>query len=122
MNLSLSEKTSALWKISFVAGMLNVIANVIFVPFYGIYAAAISTFGSLLYMGFAGFFLKSYRSLPQVDHYPLLWIALISTLSLAAYLLKDAQPVTKLLITAAILSVNAVLLWKNFHRIQQIKV
>src|SRR5690606_4627568 len=38
-----NEKTNKLWRVSFIAGVLNVVLNFIFIPLYGIYAAAITT-------------------------------------------------------------------------------
>src|SRR5438067_1853612 len=57
IKLSTGEQTSALWKVTFTGGLLNIILNLIFLKQYGIFAAAVSTFVSLLFIGFAGFYL-----------------------------------------------------------------
>lgn len=97
--LSTFEKTSVLWRISFVAGLLNLVLNMVLVPLYGIYAAAIVTFISLMFVGFAGFYLRDYRQLKSLNHYPLLWLLSIIILASAAFALRDATILVKLLIT-----------------------
>lgn len=49
-----NEKTVSLLKISTAAGILNVVLNVILVPFFGIESAVFATFLSYMYMGVAG--------------------------------------------------------------------
>ena len=104
IKLSIYEKTSSLWRISFIAGMLNVILNIIFVPYYGIYAAAVSTLISLIYMGFCGYYFKSYKKLEGLDHYPPVWITVILLLTLTSYLLKDVAIVVKAVISVSLLT------------------
>ena len=122
INLSISEKTSILWKISFVAGMLNVILNLIFIPLYGIMAAAISTLISLIYMGFAGFYLKGYKKLQQSNHYPRLWILLILTLTFLAYQLRDTNIYIKMFITGLVVVGMLFLFFKKVGIIKAIKI
>ncbi|MGZ7068791.1 MAG: hypothetical protein ACXVHT_10835, partial [Methanobacterium sp.] len=97
--LSASDKTAVLWRISFVAGLINLILNIIFVGRFGIYAAAIVTFISLMFVGFAGFYLKSYKKLKVVNHYPLAWLLLISFLTILVYYLRDISCMYKAVIT-----------------------
>jgi O-antigen/teichoic acid export membrane protein len=97
--LSVNDKTVSLWKISFVAGLINVLLNILFLKQYGIYAAAINTFISLLYIGFAGFYLSSYRKLDGPRHYPELWMSLIIGLTVLVYCLKDISITWKSIIT-----------------------
>jgi O-antigen/teichoic acid export membrane protein len=93
------EKTNVLWRISFVAGILNVILNLIFVNQFGIYAAAINTFISLMFVGFSGFYVTAYKKLEGVDHYPLLWLVLIIGLTVTVYLLRDVNILMKIIIS-----------------------
>ncbi|HLK28179.1 MAG TPA: oligosaccharide flippase family protein [Puia sp.] len=88
-----AEKTGQFWKISLVAGVLNLLLNLIFIPFYGIYASVFATFISLMYMGFAGFFLKTYHKLnvSKQPYRPLLVITVITALTGVAYLLRDVS-------------------------------
>lgn len=122
IKLSICEKTSLLWRISFIAGLLNVVLNVLFVPLYGIYAAAISTLISLLYIGFSGFFFPSFRKLGGEDHHPVKWMLAIGILTLAAYLLKDASITMKFSVTVGIIGAIALLLKRNLHVIKGIEI
>jgi O-antigen/teichoic acid export membrane protein len=93
------EKTNQLWKVSFIGGLINVILNIIFIPLYGFQAAAITTLISLLYIGFAGFFLEDYKNNSQVNYYPIVWIFIIITSTVIVYSLKDVSVLFKTLIT-----------------------
>lgn len=101
--LSFNEKTGQLWKISFTAGVINVILNLIFVPLYGIYAAAVTTFLALLYLGFSGFFLQAYKETRPPDYYPVFWLILIIVVSAAVFLMKDWSVSYKILVTLIIM-------------------
>ena len=83
------EKTTQLWKISFIAGILNVILNIIFIPLYGIMAAAVTTLISLLYIGFSGYRLKSFKELETQKYYPITFIIIIILSTVTVYLLRD---------------------------------
>lgn len=83
------EKTTELWKISFVAGILNVVLNILFIPIFGIIAAAITTLFSLLYIGFSGHFMKAYKKIETQKYYPITFILIILLSTLVVYLLKD---------------------------------
>lgn len=122
IKLSMFEKTSLLWRISFIAGMLNVVLNFIFVPFFGIYAAAANTMVSLLYMGFSGYYFKSYKKMEGLDHYPVYWIVAILLLTLASYLLRDAWIPVKIIITAAVGLGGLAMLYKNYASLKSIEV
>jgi O-antigen/teichoic acid export membrane protein len=71
------EKTNLLWRVSFIAGVSNVILNIIFIRLYGYEAAAYTTFICLMYMGFAGFFIKKINKYNEANYYPLLWLGII---------------------------------------------
>lgn len=70
------ERTRALWKVTFIAGVLNVLMNVALVPLFGYTVAAYTTFVSLMYMGYAGFFINDFKSVNQARYYPVLWLLL----------------------------------------------
>ncbi len=96
------EATNKLWRISFLGGVINVILNIIFIPKYGIVAAAITTYFSLLYIGFAGFYLKDFRENNSLAYRPFRWLLIILTVSIAAYLVKDIDIYIKLVLTLLI--------------------
>ncbi len=93
--LTFAEKTNVLWRITFVAGIINVVLNLIFIPLYGYEAAAYTTFICLMYMGYAGFFTKVYKSLSNVSYQPLLWIALTILLTVINYYIVDLSFIKK---------------------------
>lgn len=97
--LQFSEKTSQLWKISLLGGLINVVLNVIFIPIYGYKAAAFTTFLSLMYIGFSGFFLKEFKNLDKQNYYPLQWFGLIIFCTISAYILQDLSLLVKTIIS-----------------------
>ncbi|GAA4433050.1 hypothetical protein GCM10023188_22040 [Pontibacter saemangeumensis] len=94
------EKTKALWKISTVAGAGNVVLNFVFVPVFGIEAAAFTTFAALMYMGYAGYLLKEYKQIRRVNYLPWIWLPVNVAALLGVYLLADAEGVVKITVTA----------------------
>lgn len=101
-----SKQTTQLWKISFIAGVGNVILNLIFIPIFGIMAAAVTTFICLSYMGYSGFFLKAYKKLKDVDYYPMVWLLISIVFLLFVYLIKDVNLYLKSIISIIILGVS----------------
>ena len=98
------EKTNKLWRISFIAGILNVLLNIIFIPLYGIYAAAITTLLSLIYMGVSPFYLKEYREMENQNYFPIFWMIGIVMLTIIVFLLKDVSVFYKSFISLTLLS------------------
>ncbi|MFD2246071.1 lipopolysaccharide biosynthesis protein [Pontibacter ruber] len=117
------EKTRALWKVSFIAGLANVLLNLVFVPVYGVEAAAVTTFASLMYMGYSGFFMKEYRQFAIVSYYPLLWLAATVATLAVVYTLADVNLMVKVTITAVVLvALLATLLKYKSALTQHVKV
>ena len=96
------ERTTRLWRISLVAGALNVASNVLLIPFFGFQAAAFTTFFALMYMGYSGYFMKDYQELRQLNYYPIRW--LLATIGVAAgsYFLRDIDLLYKVGISLAL--------------------
>lgn len=117
-----TEQTTQLWKISFIAGVLNVVLNLIFIPIYGIIAAPITTFISLMYIGFSGYFLKAYKRLNDVNHFPAIWFVLIVISTVLVYYLKDISVFQKSIITFIALSIGIILFLIFKKRINQINI
>lgn len=118
------EKTNILWKITFIAGITNVLLNVALIPFFGYEIAAVTTFVSLMFMGYSGYFLRDFKENSTVNYYPGLWFTATVLLAIAAYLLKDITILSKILITFGSLSLSAYLsfyLWKKMKFIQSAK-
>lgn len=118
--LNYLEKTNQLWKVSFIGGGINVVLNLIFIPIYGFEAAAITTLISLLYIGFAGFFLKDYKNNSQVKYYPIIWVFIIITSTVIVYSIKDINVVYKSLITLSILISFILYFIKNINKLNSI--
>lgn len=98
-----SKQTTQLWKISFIAGVGNIILNLIFIPFFGVLAAAVTTFICLSYMGYAGFFLKGYKKLGDVNYYPMLWLLVTIVCLVVVFIIKDVNLVVKFIISGVVL-------------------
>lgn len=96
------EHTNKLWRISFIAGVLNVVLNFIFIPIYGIYAAAITTLISLMYLGISPYFIKEFKEKNTEKFYPFLWMGTIAVLTLLLYAIKDIHVYFKAIFTLII--------------------
>ncbi|MFC6099486.1 lipopolysaccharide biosynthesis protein [Olivibacter domesticus] len=103
--LMYNEKTKVLLKVTFIAGIVNVILNFILIGFFGYKMAAFTTFIALLYMGYAGYFLKEYKETKVLNYYPLLWLSLTIILTFAAYFLVELALISKVLISFSMLLV-----------------
>jgi O-antigen/teichoic acid export membrane protein len=117
--LQYSEKTTELWKITFVAGFLNVLLNIIFIPFYGVKAAAISTFVCLLYMGFVGYFLPAFKKIETEKYYPIIFIGLIIFATIFAYLIKDIDVIYKLYVSITLLAVSFIYVYFSLSKLKR---
>jgi O-antigen/teichoic acid export membrane protein len=108
--LTYQEQTGALWKISAVASVANIVLNFILVPLYGFEMAAYTTFAALMYMGYAGYFLKAYRKIALVNYYPLLWLLATVVLLGLVYGLAGMAVSYKALVTGAVAVVGIAVL------------
>ncbi len=97
------EKTKILWRITFVAGVINIILNLIFIPFFGIMAAACSTFIAFLFVGFVGFTFPHYKDLKEIRLLPLLWLSIICALMMLCLFLINESTIIKILINGGVI-------------------
>ena len=77
------EKTKKLLGITFTAGVIALILNIIAIPIAGLWAAAIITYIAFLYQGYSGFLYKFFKETSKVS-YPykkLLLVQLIMTIT-----------------------------------------
>jgi len=93
------EKTELLWRVSFIAGGTNLLLNFILIPIFGFKIAAFTTFGSLMYMGFSGHFIKKIKQYNKVKYYPIAWLSLIIVLTAIAYTIVEFSVTFKLTFT-----------------------
>lgn len=89
------EKTKVLLKISFIAGVANVILNIVLIPYYGFQVAAITTYICLMYMGYIGYFLKDFKANTKLQYHPIIWLSSTLILSVGAYFLVEASLLIK---------------------------
>ncbi|WP_284651807.1 oligosaccharide flippase family protein [Flavobacterium terrisoli] len=116
------EKTKILWKITFVAGVTNIIMNFIAIPLFGYKAAAVTTFISLMFMGYSGYFLKDFKQNSTVNYYPIRWILITILLTIVCYLLRDITLFYKIGLSAVFLVVLVYLSWSVFVKKRHLKL
>ncbi|WP_443936881.1 lipopolysaccharide biosynthesis protein [Pedobacter sp. MW01-1-1] len=97
--LQFAEKTSQLWKISIIGGVINVMLNIVFVPIYGYKVAAFTTFLSLMYIGFSGFFLKQFKDIDNENYNPFIWLFIILLSTSIAWVIQDFSYYLKIVVT-----------------------
>lgn len=103
--LMYEEKTHLLVRITFVAGLINVILNIILIPIYGFAIAAYTTFVGLMYMGYASYFFKTFRRLNSSPFYPMIWLGVTVGLTVLCYFLVDALPLVKAVISIIVIGI-----------------
>lgn len=96
------EKTKSLWKISFGAGLINVILNLILIPFFGYKVAVITTLLSYIYMGLFGYFTTEFKDDNKYKYYPIRWGVAILFFTFLAYKLYDINIIYRIIITVSI--------------------
>lgn len=106
------EKTKVLPKITFVAGMGNVVLNIALIPFFGYQVAVYTTFIWLMYMGYIGFYLKEFKERCSLSYYPLRWLLLTVLLTYIAYYVVDFLLWRKILITLSVVLIGFIYLYK----------
>ena len=97
--LFFNEKTHKLMNITLLAGVICFVLNFILMPFWGYQVAAYTTFAGLMYMGYAGYFLKEYKETTTVKFYPLLWLAITIVLTVLAFYAVDFILLYKIILT-----------------------
>jgi len=98
-----TEKTKILWRVSFIAGISNIIMNLIAIPIWGVQAAAFTTFISYMYMGYSGFYFKVFKEVNPVKYYPEFWLAVTILATMMAIYVVDQGLVLKIIITTLVL-------------------
>lgn len=104
--LTYKERTKNIWTITFIAGVLCVLLNVLFLPKYGVFSSAIIIFIAYAYRGISGYYLKSFKGISGYNYYPLFWTFLIVIFTIIVFLLKDYSLPFKGLLTFTIISVS----------------
>lgn len=108
-----AEKTNQLWKITFIAGASNLILNFLLIPVFGYQIAAVTTFICLMYMGYAGFYMKVFKEISSAEYYPIRWLIATILITIAAYYLVELNIVYKVVISMIVLLVGIYIVQKN---------
>ena len=107
--LFFNEMTHKLMNITLLAGVTCFILNYLLIPIFGYQVAAYTTFVGLMYMGYAGYFLKEYKQTATVKFYPLLWLAITCILTLIAYFAVELSIIFKIVFTLLSMILGVVL-------------
>lgn len=102
------EKTKKLLYVTFVASIISVILNFSLIPSWGIWAAVFSTYVSMMYMGYSGYFLKEFKVV-DVSFYPMHWLLATLILTALAYYAVELAIIYKMGISAGLLVVSTAL-------------
>ena len=116
MFLQFEEKTGQLFKISFLAGVLNVVLNLFAIPYFGIMGAAITTFIGYMFMGYFGLFLKDFRKYDDNSLKYLLFALASSVLLVFSFIIKTQM--LKISISIGFLLITYLLI-KNINKIHE---
>lgn len=100
------EKTKLLLGVTFIAGILNVLLNLTLIPIFGYKAAVYVTFFTLMYMGYAGYFLKEFKKIRTQNYYPVRWMFSSVALTVAAYFFVEFPVPIKILTSVIVLGVG----------------
>ena len=112
--LFFQEKTAKIWRISFIAGLLNLILNIILIPIFGFKVAAITTFISLIYMGYYGFIFSDYKNLKiELKYYPLFWLTTQIILTIVAYNFCNESVLVKIILCGIVFLSFLAFIFKN---------
>lgn len=112
--LTYNNKTKVLWQITFLAGGINFVLNIIFIPFWGIYASAVSTLCAYLFMVIRGFNNKNFKMVnPAKLNYPV-YLGAIVLLLAASLAIQDWSVMSKLLILAGFAAAGSGLLLRMY--------
>lgn len=102
------EKTKVLLKVTFVAGLSNLVLNITLINYFGFEVAAYTTFICLMYMGYAGYYLKEFKEHNNLNYYPMLWLLSTIVLTLLAYFVVELSGWVKLGITLAVILIGLI--------------
>lgn len=103
------EKTKKLLYITFIASIVSIVLNFSLIPFFGVTAAVVSTYISMMYMGYSGFSLKEYKQI-GVNFYPLMWFVATILLTILAYFAVEFYMWKKVILSIILIVGNLIYL------------
>lgn len=102
------ENTKKLLGITFTAGIIALVLNIITIPSGGLWAAAITTYIAFLYQGYSGFFYKFFKEKSRVEYPYLKMLILQLFLTLFAMLVIDLSVFMKIGITFIVIVLSII--------------
>lgn len=110
------EKTKKILLITFLAGIIAFIANLIFIPLYGLWAAVIINYISFFYQGYSAYTIFSFFKNKSKEKYPFVNIMFIQlSLTLIVWICLDANIIVKIIssgfysVIAALISIKLII-------------
>jgi O-antigen/teichoic acid export membrane protein len=97
-----NEHTNVMWKVTLGAGLINVLLNLLLIPFFGFEVAAITTFVAYMFMGYVGYYFKVFKEINSAKYYPVFWILLTIALTVLAYYAVELSMWVKIGISLAV--------------------
>lgn len=105
------QKTKKLLYVTLIASLLSVILNVILIPQLGIMAAILTTYISLMYLGYSGYYLKEFKKI-NVNYYPMFWLLATLLLTGTAYYVVELDLLIKGVVSLIVIIINLLVLKK----------
>lgn len=107
------QQTVSILKITLVSGVIALLGYIIFIPFFGLWGFVIVYYLSMLYMGFAGFYFKFYRTNCNIKFNYTVSIFLPIILTILSFTIVELNWFYKLICSLIFISVVSFLYIKN---------
>lgn len=109
--LTFHERTQKLWIRALIVMVFNVIMNLIFIPIYGIIAAAVISYLSYYLLAITSYFLKDFKELNIKLLTPFPWILLSIAATFLSLYLVDQLINFKLLISSILIAITLIVFY-----------
>jgi len=113
------NKTNQLFKVTLLAGIINIVLNIIFIPIFGYEFAIITAYISMLIQGYAFYFFNSFKSVNPVKFYPLFWLSLQIALTVLVYYFRDIEILFKAVLSIFVIVCGSVALLKLSRKLNE---
>lgn len=110
--LMFTEKTDVIWRVTLGAGLINVLLNLMLIPFYGFEVAAVTTFVAYMFMGYTGYYFKVFKEINTAKYYPVFWILLTIALTVFAYYAVELSLWIKIMISIALTTIALLFIYR----------
>jgi O-antigen/teichoic acid export membrane protein len=97
--LFFNEKTKKIWWVTFSAGIVNIVLNVLLIPHFGVLAAAINTFVCVGAAHYGIFLLKDLRDVNPIDFSVVIWLTITLLTFTLTWVAKDLPLIYKTALT-----------------------